>query len=215
MDGTLVDSATSVESSWNQFFAEMGLEITFGHDFHGIPGKAILQKVFPDASEAEIASYFSRVESLEIENAQQVTALEGAVELLDALEEFSQKLNRPCWTIVTSCTRNLFLARYEHLGLPKPLSTMVTADQLPVGKPNPDPYLLGASRIGLDPADCLVLEDSIGGLTAGRLAGAKTLGIATLAEPETLLAHADQVVTSLNNLQLELRGERIQVQIQP
>ena len=60
-------------------------------------------------------------------------------------------------------------------GLPVP-DVLVTADQVARGKPAPDPYLLAAERLGVDPADCLVLEDAPGGVAAGRAAGHDGVG---------------------------------------
>ena len=56
---------------------------------------------------------------------------------------------------------------------------LVTSDQVADGKPAPDSYLLAAERLGLDPADCLVLEDAPAGVAAGRAAGATVWAVTT------------------------------------
>ena len=65
---------------------------------------------------------------------------------------------------------------------------LVTADQVDHGKPAPDPYLLAAERLGVDPAECLVLEDAPAGIAAGRAAGMTVWAVATTHEPEALTA---------------------------
>ena len=55
----------------------------------------------------------------------------------------------------------------------------MTADQVARGKPAPDPYLLAAERLGVDPADCLVLEDAPAGVAAGRAAGMTVWAVTT------------------------------------
>jgi mannitol-1-/sugar-/sorbitol-6-phosphatase len=64
------------------------------------------------------------------------------------------------------------------------------------GKPAPDPYLLGAERLGVDPADCIVLEDAPAGIAAGRAAGMTVWAVATTHAPEQLSA-ADRVAAAL------------------
>ncbi len=60
---------------------------------------------------------------------------------------------------------------------------LVTSDQVAAGKPAPDSYLLAAERLGLDPADCLVLEDAPAGVAAGRAAGATVWAVTTTHPP--------------------------------
>lgn len=210
MDGTLVDSEQSVESSWNHFFALQAVGVEFTKEFHGIPAKNILRKVFPAADEALIESYFNQVQALEIKNAHTVKALAGTAKLISQLEEINQKLGRECWSLVTSCSKELFHARWDHLGFRVP-ATVVTADQVAHGKPHPEPYILGAKRLGINPKDALVIEDSFGGLESAIAAGAKTIGVATINDSAKLAKMADKVIDSVADLRVELAGEEIKV----
>jgi sugar-phosphatase len=63
---------------------------------------------------------------------------------------------------------------------------LVTADQVEHGKPAPDPYLLAAERLGVDPAACLVLEDAPAGIAAGRAAGMTVWAVTTTHAPDAL-----------------------------
>jgi HAD superfamily hydrolase (TIGR01509 family) len=58
-----------------------------------------------------------------------------------------------------------------------PFATVVAGDDVAQGKPEPDAYLLAASRLGVDVSECVVIEDSPVGLRAGRAAGAATIGV--------------------------------------
>ena len=60
---------------------------------------------------------------------------------------------------------------------------LVTSDQVARGKPAPDPYLLAAERLGVDPAACLVVEDAPAGIAAGRAAGMTVWAVATTHAP--------------------------------
>jgi sugar-phosphatase len=81
---------------------------------------------------------------------------------------------------------------------------LVTASDVEHGKPAPDPYLLGAERLGVDPARCLVVEDAASGVRAGRAAGCATLGVLS-GHPDQRL-EADVVVNSLADVRFA-RGE--------
>ncbi len=58
-------------------------------------------------------------------------------------------------------------------------ATLVCADEITRGKPDPEPYLLGAERLGVAPADCVVLEDAPAGIAAGKAAGMTVIALRT------------------------------------
>jgi sugar-phosphatase len=99
----------------------------------------------------------------EIEDVAGIEAIEGAAAFLDSLP-------RERWAIVTSAPRLLAEARILAAGLPTP-SVLVAAEDVERGKPAPDPFLLGARKLGVAPADCLVFEDTLAGLTSAEAAG--------------------------------------------
>jgi sugar-phosphatase len=69
--------------------------------------------------------------------------------------------------------------RLTSVGLPIP-AVLVTSEDVSRGKPAPDGYRLGAQRLGLDPAACVVFEDAPAGITAGRDAGARVIALTTM-----------------------------------
>jgi sugar-phosphatase len=109
------------------------------------------------------------------------------------------------WTVVTSGTRALATGRLAHGGLPIP-EQLITADDVERGKPDPQPYLAGAAALGVDPADCLVIEDAPAGIEAGKAAGMTVLALATTFEAGELAA-ADYVVGSLADVALSSATE--------
>ena len=74
-------------------------------------------------------------------------------------------------------------------------------------KPHPDLFLLAAERLGVDPRDCVVLEDSEPGVTAARAAGCTTVGVPAGMTAHLPFAHADLVVPSVAELTLERLAE--------
>ena len=113
--------------------------------------------------------------------------------------------------MVTSATRRLAQARLDAVGvLPK---TLISADDITRGKPDPEPYLLAARTLGVDPADCVVFEDAPAGLQAGRAAGMTTVALATTHAAHDLTA--DLVVEDLSALSVRVTGEGVEIAVRP
>lgn len=201
MDGTLADSTPSVVRSWNRLFAELGTDRAFDHALHGQPARSVLAAAAPDLSGPEFETALARIEALEIEDAGAVTLLPGTERFLRELEDAAAELGRPTWTVVTSATADLFAARWAATGLPLP-ERAVTVDQVSRGKPDPEPFALGAERLGIEPARAVVIEDSPGGLRAGRAAGCRCLALTTTQAAADLAELADALVTSLDDLEV-------------
>ncbi|MEE1649197.1 HAD-IA family hydrolase [Brachybacterium sp. J144] len=203
MDGTLIDSGPSVERAWDTLLAELGSDHRFGHAEHGRPARQILAEILPGLTAEELDRAHARIEELEIADVAGIRTLPGTERLLRELDAAAEQLGRPTWTIVTSCTRPLFEARWARTGLPTPAG-LVTADQVAHGKPDPEPYLLGAERVGADLAETIVLEDSVGGLRSGSAAGARTVAVTTTTPAAELASRADALVTSLDDLEVSV-----------
>ena len=189
-DGTLVSSLESVRRCWTRWAAELGItaEDFARVELHGRTAVEIAADLLPaDAVPAAVA----RIEALEVAD----VANGGAV-LLPGTKDFLDSLPADRWAVVTSATRRLAEARLAHAGiLPK---TLVVAEDVTRGKPDPEPYLLAARQLGVDPARCVVFEDAPAGLKAGRAAGMITVALATTHEAHEL--DADLVVSDLSAL---------------
>ena len=98
-----------------------------------------------------------------LSDASSIEAIEGVAAFLDSLPP--QR-----WAIVTSAPRALAEARIVAAGLPLP-AVLVAAEDVQRGKPAPDPFLLGAQKLGVYPEHCLVFEDTLAGLQAAEAAG--------------------------------------------
>jgi sugar-phosphatase len=186
LDGTLVDSGPAVLRNWHWVADELGVPFSdFEPYLHGIPTEQVLRIVLPEWDEAESRAFAAGQLIRESEDSDDVTAIAGAVELLDGLPS-----NR--WAIVTSGDLRLATTRIRAAGLPMP-RVLVTSDDVTAGKPKPAPYLLAASRLGYPPARCLVIEDAPAGVESGRAAGMHVVGVLTSASalPETSHEVAD------------------------
>ncbi|HEY0240014.1 MAG TPA: HAD-IA family hydrolase [Friedmanniella sp.] len=198
MDGTLVDSTAAVARAWDHWAEEHGVPVAQlrGHD--GIPASSIVAKFLP----AELrADGILRINELELSDTEGLMVLPGAAEALAALVDAPN-------AIATSCTMPLATARIASSGLAAP-TVLVTADQVAHGKPAPDPYLLAAERLGVDPTRCLVVEDAPLGLQSARAAGCATLAVVTTTARDKL--HADAVVADLSEVRFSASADGIRV----
>ncbi|MBS2965418.1 HAD-IA family hydrolase [Actinocrinis puniceicyclus] len=169
MDGTLVDSTASVLRGWRTVSAEFPVPPALFDAVprHGRPAVEILADLLPREL---IPAAAARLDELERTDTGDVVALPGAAGLLAAAPPGR-------WAVVTSAGRALAGARLAAAGIDAPL--LVTIDDVSRGKPDPEPFLLGAKLLGVPPQRCLVFEDAPAGLAAARAAGAATVAVAT------------------------------------
>jgi sugar-phosphatase len=191
MDGTLVDSTGSVVRSWETVAAEYAIpeDLYALVPRHGRPSVEILADLLPRDL---IAPAAERLDELEQTDIADVVLLPGAGQLLAAAPPGR-------WAVVTSAGRPLAEVRLAAAGIDAP--RIVTIDDVSRGKPDPEPFLLGAKLLGVPPENCLVFEDAPAGLAAARAAGASTIAVTTTHTADQL--EADLVVPDLTGIRIE------------
>lgn len=122
----------------------------------------------------------------------------GVDKLLVDLSERGRNL-----ALVTASSRVEVDGVLPLLGLGNVFPVLVTADDVSAGKPDPEGYLMAAKLLGVDPAKCLVVEDSPSGIRAAKAAGAVCWGIAST-HKESELRQADRVLASIEELKARL-----------
>lgn len=159
-DGVLVESDESTIAAWTKWAEHYGIApdevIAVMH------GRRSADTVAEFVPEAQRAAGVALIDRFEIEDADRVTAIPGAVELVASLPAAR-------WAVVTSGTRALASARLAAAGIPLP-RVLITADDVARGKPDPEGYRAAAAGLGFDPADTVVLEDAPSGSQAARAA---------------------------------------------
>lgn len=194
LDGVLIDSTPAVERVWTRWAKAHGFEPNeVVRRAHGRPSIMTLREYLPNADhEVENAL----VERAEIEDIEGVVPLPGAVELLGSLPTDR-------WAIVTSCTRPLAKVRIGAAGLPQP-KFFISSSDVKNGKPHPEPYLLGARRLGFPADRCIVVEDAPAGIRAGTAAGMRVVGLGTIAgERELREAGANWVLGNCSDIRVK------------
>ncbi|MGW7365517.1 HAD-IA family hydrolase [Streptomyces sp. NPDC054841] len=199
-DGTLVSSMESVDRCWTRWAGEYGItaEDFARVELHGRPAAEIAADLLPaDVVPQAVA----RIEQLEVDD------VVGGVFLLPGTAALLASLPAERWAVVTSATRRLGEARLAEVGIrPK---TLIAADDITRGKPDPEPFLLAARRLGVDPARCVVFEDAPAGLAAGRAAGMTTVALATTHDPSQLVA--DIVVKDLSAVSAQATAHGVEI----
>ncbi|WP_234382875.1 HAD-IA family hydrolase [Streptomyces dysideae] len=213
-DGTLVFSLASVDRCWTRWAGEYGITAEeFGRiELHGRPAAEIAADLLPAGIVPEAVARIEQAGGRgRTQRGRPTAARHPGVPRLAALPQllgFARSRGTPIrWAVVTSATRRLAEARLDAVGIrPK---KMVAADDVTRGKPGPEPYLLAARRLGVDPAHCVVFEDAPAGLQAGRAAGMTTVALAT-----THAAHeldADLVVSDLSALSALVTAQGVEI----
>jgi sugar-phosphatase len=198
LDGVLVDSTRSVERQWRIWAREHGIDEEKAVAIaHGVRAVEVIRTIAPHLdAEAEVV----KLEALEAADHAGVAVMPGAIELIHAIPDGR-------WGVVTSGRRNLAAARLQLAGIPSP-PAMVTASDVTKGKPHPEPYLKGAELLGVNPADCLVIEDAPAGIKSAHSGRMKVIAL-TSTYPASALSEADAVVSKLDQIQIAFDGVRM------
>lgn len=202
LDGTLVNSDAVVERCWRRWAAAAGVDpgllLT---RVHGRQSREVISELFPDRSPERNRAEAEEMLAWEIADSDGVVQVPGARELLAALGGVR-------WGIVTSCPRPLAEARLRAAGLPIP-AAMITAEQVAVGKPDPEGYLEGAAALGMVPQGCVAFEDAEAGARAALAAGMTVVGVGRRAVG---LGCALEVMT-LETVRVIATGEGVSVRV--
>jgi len=222
MDGTLVDSTPGVIGAWESFAK------TYRHlnvpeilpQVHGVRTIDNLRRHCGIEDDETLEKEATRFE-LEIVDASVrdgragIILLPGSLEAISTLSKATPPSTGQLWAICTSATREYAVKALEFAGIPAPIA-FVSAQDVSRGKPNPDPYLLGALKAGVDVTKCLVVEDAPSGIRAGKAAGAKVLALLTSHSADQVQEEApDWVVENLSEVSFEVKDDKVTMSFVP
>ncbi|MFD2689366.1 HAD family hydrolase [Streptomyces phyllanthi] len=193
MDGTLVNSDAVVERVWRRWA-----------DRHGLDGDEVMKVVHGRQGYASMALLLPGrpMEQNRADNAhllaEETADTDGVVEVPGA-SAFLASLAGVPHALVTSANVALSTARMAAAGLPLP-GVRVTAESVGASKPDPEGFLKGAAELGVAAADCLVFEDSGAGISAGRSAGMRVVGVG----PRARACRPDAWVSDLTGVRVDV-----------
>lgn len=201
MDGVIVDNMKYHKKAWEMFLKKYAADIDveeFSRHF-GKVNKDLLKIVFQrEISDEEESRFGEEKEALYREiYAEDVAPVDGLVEFLQKLKENSVK------TAVASAAPKVNVDFvFEKTGLRSYFDVSIDANDVTRGKPDPEIYLKTAEKLNCPPEACLVFEDSLPGIQAGRNAGMKVIGVAT-SHPADNLKDTEFVIRNFTEVNFE------------
>lgn len=191
MDGTLVDSTAVVERLWLEWAEPHGIDPAHVlSTVHGRQGHQSMAILLPERDHAINLVENRQMLEREAGDVEGVVAIGGAQRLLEALQPHPH-------AIVTSADVALMTARMGAAGLTVP-ELAVTAESVTASKPDPEGFLKAAASLGVDPAECVVFEDSPAGIQAGLAAGMIVIGVG----PHAAAQHPTHAVPDLTHVSI-------------
>lgn len=187
LDGVLLDSEGIYTQFWDAVEDAFPTHIP---NFSSVIKGSNLYEILHDHYPSEEVRQQVRIMLDNFQRDMKYEFFEGAIEFVQHLQA-----NDIPACVVTSSDRKKMEALYrQHPDFSRHFKAIVTGDMVSKAKPDPECFLLGARLIGVDIKDCIVFEDSIKGLEAGRASGAKVIGLATTLSREQITNKADKVI---------------------
>lgn len=201
MDGVIVDTYEGHYLSWKQALDEVGQpyeEDTFRRTF-GMNNRLIMATVFGrDLDEEFIQRVSDRKEEIFRRDIKGIVrVLPGVLDWLARFKEMGLKQ-----AVASSAPQANIDALLDELGIRDYFQAEAAGSTLK-GKPDPAVFLLAAQKLGVDPVNCLVIEDAIAGVEAAKRAGATCVAVLTTNQAEALTG-ADLIVKDLSLLTREM-----------
>lgn len=189
MDGVLTANNHFHRQAWRELALELlSLELS-EHDLDtkvdGGRNTEILERLTGAPPSAELLARFQDAKEGRYRDLArgQLQPVAGLTDYLAGLRE----LRIPAVIVTSSDTMNIEFA-LSALEVAHFFAGRVTGEQVSRGKPDPQPYQLGAALLKLDPRDCLAHEDAVNGVRSAAGAGCRVVALSTTQPPETLLA---------------------------
>ena len=198
----MVDTARYHDQAWEELATGFGYALTEA-DRHALKGRSradsleyILEQAgWEDADPAQKSRWLQAKNARYLELVEELTphdAAEGAQDLLGHLREAGIKL------ALGSASQNATKV-LSKIGMEGAFDSVVDGTRTTRSKPDPQVFEMAASDLGLEPKDCIVIEDAQAGIQAALAGGFRTIG---LGDP-LVLAQAHRVIASLKELSLD------------
>ncbi len=173
MDGTLFDTESIFQSMWKEIAEEMGVTLPKDFKYHicGTSGEA-MNKVICEYYGVSDGKYIEKECKTRVANllSKQVPLKKGCKEILETLYDEGYQL-----AIASSSPMALIERNLKQTKLSTYFHALTSGEEVEHGKPAPDIFLLAAEKLGVDPKDCYVFEDSPNGIKASHAAGMKPI----------------------------------------
>ena len=197
MDGVIVDSEYTYLESKTQILNEAGYDkpISYQYQFMGTTYEFMWQVMKDELGlPKDIQHYISEMNRIREEMIERdgVRAIKNAQQLIHKLVEEGYEL-----AVASSSPKKEIVRNLTELGLMDYFKVLVSGEEVARSKPNPDVFLRAAELLEIDPADCIVIEDTKNGARAAKAANMYCYGFANPDYPAQDLSVTDEIVTDL------------------
>ena len=193
MDGVIVDNHAWHFKAWVEFGKRHGMDITmeaFSKHF-GSTNHLIMCSLFDNKiTEEEIVEFGNEKESIYREIYKPfIKPVDGLTEFLKTAEEQGISM-----ALATSAPSENVKFTLKSLGIESYFKVKTDSSQVSRGKPDPQVYLITAAKLGVQPSDCVVFEDSVPGIQSALHAGMQVVGVATTHKSEELMMYVNKII---------------------
>lgn len=200
-DGVVIDSGELHFKAWQVFCSIYGKEMTYEEFKKGFgqTNRDILQDILGrDLSEEEIKQFSEEKEEIFRSIAK------SKIKLIEGVADFIKKMMKHgiATALVSSTPRKNIDFILSEINLEKCFDVIVSAEDVRNGKPDPEGYLKAANLLGIQPANCIVIEDAIAGIQAALAAKMKCIAITTTQPPDKLI-EATYIVNTFAEIKLD------------
>ena len=201
LDGVLIDSEREYTRIWNQIDeAYPSGKEDFAQKIKGQTLNKILTENYPVEQREAVNAMLHN-----LEGTMHYDYCEGAEQLLDRLASSNSKV-----AVVTSSDSKKMAHLYDVLpSFREKVNHIVDASKIRKSKPDPEGYLLAADELGVDIRNCVVFEDSVQGVQAGKASGAYVIGITGTKTYEELEPYSDTVIDRIEDIRIDELKEQI------
>lgn len=194
LDGVVIDTEKSYSEIWDRINQKFPTNVPdFPRKIKGTTLQNILNSYFDDAVRSDVVEMLNDSEKKMV-----YEYCEGAEPFLQLLHNNHYKT-----ALVTSSNdRKLAQLRKQLPQLEDFFTVIIDANKVSKSKPDPEGYLKAAAQLGIEPKRCVVFEDSLQGVKAGKAAGCLVVGIVGTMPAETLQPHCDFLVDNLGQVDI-------------
>lgn len=202
MDGVLIDSIKPIWKSYEVLLKEKNVEFSKDYIKNNV-ARSLRDNLKAWESEFGLEDYdlldFSKkAGNIELELIKDIKANEDLLVFLESLKSNGIKC-----AVATSSLRWRAEKILDQLGIKDFFETIVTAEDVENHKPSPDIFLEASNRLGVDPLNCVVLEDAKKGIDGTINAKMKSIGVLNDYNDPDDLKHADLVIDSFSNINID------------
>ena len=199
LDGTLLDNNPYHLKAWKNYLQAIQREMSdeeYNEHLNGRTNKDVMEYLYQrQMSEEELMPFVLKKEGIYRQlYKEDIAPVKGLIELLELLNR-----NNIPMAIATSGIQVNIDFMFDHVPIRKYFKAIVNSSHIKKGKPDPEIFLKTAQALHTGAAECLVFEDSVVGIMAGKSAGMKVIAVATTHKKEEL-AIADMIIDDYTEL---------------